>query len=592
MNCIARSFSHITAACVLVLSPLASQAPSRSAVPLPTAAMDNYLTRLSRFGASGAALVMRNGQVVYQKGFGWADRTRRIPMSAETGVDIASMSKDLTAIAILQLEERGLLKRSDSLAKYFDAVPADKRAITIEQLLKHRSGLPSYFVEGNDFTLLTRQQALDSIFNKKLEFAPGTEEGYSDAGYVLLAILLERRTGTTLEAFLAQEQFRPAGLSRTFSYGTAALRSAKGIAHGYTDTTDAGSAASYVPGPNYWVVKGAGGIISTVTDIAKWEAALRSGKFIGSRSLATLLGRDASDTTGLAGPPQPLPSGKRGWIRTGSQDFGFSAGAIRYVDDSTIAVIALNRQPEEMDIAFLRTRLLMALDGFISGAIPTTPPDGRPIPVTVARMVGTYTLPDGSSIRVTRDAESLVIIPNGPLAVELLSYSTDTVGRAERLALASQATNILAKLCQGDLAPLRQALARPSERIEGFLKSTACGDPATRVRVIGSVPHWWGRTTSSAPATLLEITTPTKTTRIRFEWEGGHINAVGGGGIVAPVVRFVATRVPTEFVGYHLGIGAPVTALWNARLSEQDQIVFPSAGNQKFVASRVPPSPR
>lgn len=572
-------------AAALMAVVFVSRAAAAGGVALPRAAMDDYLTRLSRFGASGAVLVLRDGQVAYVKGFGWADRERKVRMTAETGVDVASMSKDLTAVAVLQQEERGRLRLTDSLATYFENVPLDKRGITIEQLLTHRSGLPAYFVTGNDFTPLTRAQACDSIFQATLEFQPGTDEGYSDAGYVLLAILLERLSGVSLEDLLERDQFRPAGLHHTFSYGTPELRKARRVAHGYTDSRDAGSPAAYVEGPDYWVVKGAGGIVSTVADIARWEAALRSGRLLGPRALALLLGAGPADSTALAGPPEELPGGRRGWIRTGSQDFGFSAGAIRYVEDGTIAVVALNRQPEGMDIAFLRTRLLMDLHGFVAGAVPPLPPAGSDRAGSIPP--GTYAFPEGSSLRVTRDAEGNLIVPDGPLAVELLSYPTDTEGRVERLALAPRAADLLARLCADDPEPLRQALARPSERIEAYLRKVACGDSSARIRAVGSVPHWWGRTTGRAPATLMEVSGSAGTSRLRFEWAGDRIGAVGGGGITPPVVRFIAGRGPAEFVGYHLGIGAGTRLIWNPAPGARDRIVVISTGGQEFVATRV-----
>ena len=573
----------------LATGPLHAQraAPDATAT-LPRVAMDAYFDRLARFGASGAVLVARGGRVLYGKGFGWADRARRVPMSTHTGVDIASMSKDLTAIAILQLEQRGLLRLTDSIGAYFDSLPEDKRTITVQQLLTHRSGLPSYFVKGDDFSPLTRRQAFDAIRATTLEFAPGTDESYSDAGYVLLAILLEHRTGMTLETFLEREQFRPAGLRRTHSYGTPALQRSSDIAHGYLGTRDAGSAATYVVTSDYWVVKGAGGVVSTVEDIATWEAALRSARLVDASRLALLLGTtEPTPRLGLAGPPTRLASGQRGWIRTGAQDFGFGVGAIRYADDSTVVVVAVNRQPEEMDVGQLRTRLLADVDAFVMGTPPVPPPATGAMPVGVAGIDGTYVLDDGSTLRVSRDADNVIVTPDGPLAVELLSYAGDTAGRGQRLALATRATAALAPLCRGDLAPLRALFARPSQRLETYLTSAVCTDSTARVRAIGSIPRWWTRTPSRMPATLLEVASAARTTRMRLEWEGDRISAVGGGGIVAPVVRFGATTDPAAFVGYHLGLGASATLHWVNTAAERDQLVLSTAGGRRSVARRL-----
>jgi hypothetical protein len=101
-------------------------------------------------------------------------------------------------------------------------------------------------------------------------------------------------------------------------------------------------------------------------------------------------------------------------------------------------------------------------------------------------------------------------------------------------------------------------MPKRSERIEKVLTSAACADSATRTRAIGSVPRWWTQPASDSPATLIEFTTAGRTRRMRFEWDGDHLVAVGGGAIKAPVTWFLATPTPHEYIGFNLGIRAPV----------------------------------
>ncbi len=559
--------------------------------PVPRERMDAYFSGLGAYGLSGAVLLMQHGRVVYEAGFGLADRARRVPMTPTTGVDIASMSKDLTAVAVLRLVERGLLTLGDSVSQYLDAVPAEKRGITVAQLLTHRSGLPAYFVEGNDFQTLTRGQALTAILAAQLAFPPGTGSEYSDAGYVLLAILLEQRTGLTLEALLRRDQFAPARLAGTYSYGTPELRAAAAIAHGYVNESDAGSAAAYVHDADYWVVKGAGGIVSTVKDIALWEAALLDGTLLTPASVATLLGASqAGAAAGLAGPPAPLPSGRRGWTRTGAQDFGFAAGVIRYADDSTVAIVAVNRQPDSLDISYLRTRLLMTLDAFVAGAGPEAPPRGRPVPARIAAaLAGTYALEDGSTMRIAAGTDGLRLMPDGPLAVDLLAFGPDTSGRAGRLALAARTTAVLSRLCLGDPAPMRATLLRPSARLETFLRNAACPDSTATLHVIGSVPRFWGTVPSRSPASLVAITTATKRTRFRLEWDGERISAVGGSGISAPVVALLASAARDEFVAWDVHTGTTVRITATNRAGVIDSVTIRTAEGDQHLARRVVP---
>ena len=182
------------------------------------------LESLAPYGASGAVVITHDGAVIYRGGFGMADRATRRSMTPDLGVDIASMTKTLTAVAIARLIHQGVLNDTDGLKAWFPEAPADKAEITLGQLMLHRSGLPQFFIDGGDFQTLSRDEALSRIMSAELRFAPGTDEQYSDAGMTLLAILIERVTGQPFEDYLDTTLFRPMGLTDTSSYGTAATR--------------------------------------------------------------------------------------------------------------------------------------------------------------------------------------------------------------------------------------------------------------------------------------------------------------------------------------------------------------------------------
>src|SRR5262245_35895790 len=107
--------------------------------------LDDYLTRLSGFGYSGAALVAKNGRIILKKGYGFANDSTRTPVTPATVFDIGSLAKQFTAAAILRLEEQQRLSAEDPISKYLDGVPTDKQSITIRQLLLHTSGLDEDF---------------------------------------------------------------------------------------------------------------------------------------------------------------------------------------------------------------------------------------------------------------------------------------------------------------------------------------------------------------------------------------------------------------------------------------------------------------
>src|SRR5947208_12429299 len=115
-------------------------AQNRSAGNIQTTLAD-YFQKVAGLGFSGAVLAVKDGQILLRDGYGWADEKRQIPNTPETIFDIGSITKVFTAVAIMQLEEKGKLESSDPISKYFPEVPSDKSAISLHHLLTHTSGL-------------------------------------------------------------------------------------------------------------------------------------------------------------------------------------------------------------------------------------------------------------------------------------------------------------------------------------------------------------------------------------------------------------------------------------------------------------------
>ena len=139
------------------------------------AQLDSAMKVAERAGFSGVVRIEREGSTLLEKGYGLANREQKIPFTAATVVQIGSNTKDFTAVAILQLQERGKLTMGDSLVRYFPGAPADKRAITIGQLMNHRAGFP-IGVRG-DFEPLERVSFIERAMKTPLRFAPGTQDG-------------------------------------------------------------------------------------------------------------------------------------------------------------------------------------------------------------------------------------------------------------------------------------------------------------------------------------------------------------------------------------------------------------------------------
>ncbi|MGH7597255.1 MAG: serine hydrolase domain-containing protein, partial [bacterium] len=179
------------------------------------AKLDQYMTRLAKFGFSGAMLVAQKGKIILHKGYGWADMARGIPITNATVFDIASLTKQFTAAAILKLEVQNRLKIGDRLSKFLSNVPKDKAGITLHHLLAHTAGLPAELAHEDNFT---RERFIAAVLRAPLKTRPGQKYSYSNLGYTLLAAIIEMVSGQSYETFLAKELFEPAGMRHTGFY--------------------------------------------------------------------------------------------------------------------------------------------------------------------------------------------------------------------------------------------------------------------------------------------------------------------------------------------------------------------------------------
>jgi len=141
--------------------PTASEAADPNAVVKGKLGMavDMHMLQKMKEGFSGAVLVARNGEKIIHKGYGWAVRDRKLPVTTKTVFDIGSISKPFTATAVMKLEQQGKLKMTDTITRFFDNVPEDKKAITIHHLLTHSAGLGEYHDTKGDFEEMTREEA-------------------------------------------------------------------------------------------------------------------------------------------------------------------------------------------------------------------------------------------------------------------------------------------------------------------------------------------------------------------------------------------------------------------------------------------------
>ena len=228
-------------------------------------------------------IVTRDGKTLFRKAYGMADLAKGEAMREDMVMRIGSLTKQFTAAAILMLAEEGKLSLDDDITRHLPGYPTQGKAITIEHLLTHTSGIRSYTAM-HDFRDRMHEDAsvqamIDYFKNEPADFAPGTRWTYSNSGYFLLGAIIEKVSGKPYPQFIAERIFSPLGMASSAYEGkeAGALRYATGYAQA------GGKLAPSAPlSPTKTYAGGA--LVSTVDDLARWDAAIAGGKLLKATS--------------------------------------------------------------------------------------------------------------------------------------------------------------------------------------------------------------------------------------------------------------------------------------------------------------------
>ena len=328
-----------------VITGLAAPGCPAAAAP-PGPALDSLLRAEERAGFSGAVLIAHGDRVLYERACGTAARTGIAP--ERLAFWIASCSKQVTAAAVLRLDEQGRLAVSDPIERFLPRVPPDKRGITLHQLLTHTSGLSAtYDADG----VHDRGGALEAILRPVLQETPGRRHIYSNNGYVLLAAIVEIASGIPYDTFVRDSLFARAGLAHTGLWGhedtstviAPVADPARVRRQARTIYRDGRSVAN-------WGYRGPTGVYATPRDLAAWVGALRSGRVLGPRAFETLLGRHVlvrRDSTGESyagyGWGVRVEGGRDvSYGHTGGEDWLGHTSVLRFTPAGDVVVVLAN----------------------------------------------------------------------------------------------------------------------------------------------------------------------------------------------------------------------------------------------------------
>lgn len=312
-------------------APTVSDLPVETitATPLPPArfqswpsldAMADKMVKM-RFTPGLSLSVMHDGALLYSKGFGLADMQTGAGMTPQTGFRIASITKQFTAAAILKLQEMGKLSVHDPLARFIPDFPQADR-ITLAMMMSHTAGLNDYLNHQSDAVLKAAQTRdyttpevlqIVSAIRPAYSIPPGVRWLYSNSGFSLLGVVIERASGQSLGSFYHDHLFAPAGLAQTeMNQACSAFSGCDGYRPNFR--IHAGFEPILPVSPTF--AGGAGGIRSTSEDLARWHYALFTGKVLKPQSLEQIM------------TPMLLKDGSPAWEYVGPEklNYGFGQG--------------------------------------------------------------------------------------------------------------------------------------------------------------------------------------------------------------------------------------------------------------------------
>ena len=317
-------------------------------------ALDTLFAEYAREDVPGASvIVIRDGRVILRRAYGMADLDRHVAATPQTDYRLASVSKQFTAMAIMLLVRDGKVRYDQAIRDMLPELPAAAQGVTVRHLLNHTSGLPDYedLIPDTQTVQVSDRDVLALLAHKDtLYFPPGSAYRYSNSGYVLLGLIIERASGLPFPALLRARIFEPLGMSATVAH-VAGVDTVPHRAYGYSPSPPP-SPAGFTPTDQSVTsaTLGDGGIYTSVDDLVRWDQALYGERLVDAATLR------------LATTPPALPGGaetqygfgwfvdtyrnERRWRHTGETS-GFRNAIQRFPERRFTVIVLTNRNAGE-----------------------------------------------------------------------------------------------------------------------------------------------------------------------------------------------------------------------------------------------------
>lgn len=289
-------------------------------------------------------VVIKDGKIIKAEGYGLADIKRKIPAKPETVYKIASVSKQFIATGIMLLVQEGQLGLDDPISEYLEGTPATWKGITIRHLLTHTSGLVR---EAPGFDPKKSQNDADVIktaYSRPLRFVPGEKWEYNNLGYFALAEIIRKVSGRPWTEYLSEKVFKPSGMNTT--YPTDTKVDLPNRAQGYVDNDELRDA------PEWLALRPSGAFLSTVLDMAKWDAMLYTDQILTDSTRQQMwtpvkLNHGASYPYGFGWQLNSRQGRKL--VHHGGGMPGARAAFARFVDDRLTIIVLMNLDDVDKD---------------------------------------------------------------------------------------------------------------------------------------------------------------------------------------------------------------------------------------------------
>ncbi|RZK39626.1 MAG: class A beta-lactamase-related serine hydrolase [Pedobacter sp.] len=328
--------------------------------------VDNILKNYQGNNPGAALAIVKNGNIIYSKSYGLSELETSTPVSLKSNFRLASVSKQFTAAAILQLVERKAFSLSTKLNWFFPALPPYSKEIDILQMLNHTSGIKDYdssIDEHNEAYQVSDKDVLEECMSfNSTYFKPGSQYKYSNTAYVLLGAIIEKVSGLSYPDYLAKYIFKPVGMDHSLAF-VKGQNIVENRAYGYSNRE---SGWVRMDQSSTSATLGDGGIYSNIHDLLKWDASLFTNKILPKKIWASAfqeqkLSDGENISYGLGWHLKTNSDGSKVVYHTGSTT-SFRNIIYRIPSEKTSVILLTNRNtPQEANMVELVERLITAL---------------------------------------------------------------------------------------------------------------------------------------------------------------------------------------------------------------------------------------